>query len=94
MKSSWQGKLVQVRNEMEKVQSAIIKTKNVQLSDAMEEQWALLDQERQDLEQRVESNAGLNIDDQKEILKKMRDIWLAPRAFWELGNRDMQELLL
>jgi len=76
------NRLREVENKMKKVEESLLKVTIPGLIMKYESDWALLNQEKEELELQLDDKLLLE-SDLLEITKKTKDIFINPLAFWE-----------
>ncbi len=87
------GRIVQIENRMKEIEDFLPKAKIAKLYETLENERANLDQEKIQLQEQLQDN-DYGEKSVKDLLEKVKGIFINPLAFWELGNEDMRQLLL
>ena len=92
-KSLKKGRIIQIENRMKEIEDFLPKAKIAKLYEILENERANLDQEKIQLQEQLQDN-DYGEKSVKDLLEKVKGIFINPLAFWELGNEDMRQLLL
>lgn len=92
-KQEKRNRIREVENKMKLVEESLLKVSTPGLITKYEADRALLNQEKEELNAQLDDNLLLE-NDLLEIIKKTKDIFRSPLAFWELWDLETRQLLV
>jgi hypothetical protein len=82
-----------IEREMENKLNTINKLSNITIINRMEEEWAILNQKKIDMEEQL-NNKFLSEIELKDLYMRYKTIVSNPIAIWEMGNKELKTMLI